>query len=150
MIADALAAILVHELAHIASALTLKVQVKQVGLSWKGPYIRRESGTMLQNLVITLAGPGMNLLLAAATFHINPVFAEYNIILGLFNLLPIPSADGRRALGLLRTLMTHSTAPVLMPAAVPVSEIKLATPAKVTPITAVRAGELEDVRERAA
>lgn len=102
MILDALTAIVVHELAHIATARCLGVAVKQVGLTWKGPYLRRAPGTPGQNLAITLAGPGLNLLLAAATLHSNPDFALNNAVLGVFNLLPIPCADGQRALHLLR------------------------------------------------
>lgn len=102
MIQDGLAAIAVHEMAHIAAAGMLRVRVKAIGLTWKGPYVRREPGTDPQNLVITLAGPGINLLLAFACWHANPVFALNNAILGLFNLLPIPMSDGRRALALLQ------------------------------------------------
>jgi Zn-dependent protease len=102
MIQDGLAAIAVHEMAHIAAAGMLRVRVKAVGLTWKGPYVRRELGTNPQNLAITLAGPGANLLLAIACWHSNPVFALNNAILGLFNLIPIPFSDGRRALDLLQ------------------------------------------------
>ncbi len=97
-----LAAMLLHEMAHLAAALMLKVPIHQVGINWRGPYIRRRSGTARQNLAITLAGPGMNLWLALLFHHISPNFALCNLVLGVSNLLPIPASDGTRALHLIR------------------------------------------------
>jgi Zn-dependent protease len=94
---DAVASILVHEVGHLVTAFVLRVKVKQIGITWKGPYIRRESGTPSRNLAITLAGPGVNILLALLTRHIYPGFALNNLVLGLFNLLPIHTFDGHRA-----------------------------------------------------
>jgi Zn-dependent protease len=108
-VANAVLAVLLHELAHLAAAFAIRVRVYQVGISWKGPFIRRESGTAIQNLAITLAGPGINLLLAFLLHHINPGFALYNFVLGLCNLLPFPSSDGSRALSLLTTIRKTST-----------------------------------------
>lgn len=102
MLSDFLATVALHELSHIATALLLKVRIKQVGLHWRGPYIRREPGTDMQNVAISLAGPGMNLLLAAATWNVNHTFALYNLVLGAFNILPIPSSDGARVMRLLK------------------------------------------------
>ena len=96
-----LAGIILHEMAHMATAVALKVRIHQVGMNWKGPYIRRESGTNSQNLAITLAGPGINIALSLFFFHVNPGFALCNLVLGVSNLLPLPSSDGSRALRLL-------------------------------------------------
>lgn len=100
--------ILVHEVAHLLCAQWLGVHVKQFGVSWRGVYLVRDSGTDVQNLAITLAGPMSNLLLSS-TFLLAPwlgihaiVFAMVNFGLGASNLLPLPSLDGSRALALLR------------------------------------------------
>jgi Zn-dependent protease len=98
---SAMAAMVLHEMAHVAAALSQKVKVHQVGINWKGPYIRRASGTPMQNLIITLAGPGINLWLALVFAHISPGFALCNLIIGITNLLPIPASDGSRALRLI-------------------------------------------------
>ena len=82
-----IAAVALHELAHVVAAIALGVRVKRVGISWRGPYIVREQGTPLASFVIALAGPGLNLLL------------------GAYNLLPfIPGLDGSNALAALRKL----------------------------------------------
>jgi Zn-dependent protease len=104
MIANAILAVGFHELAHVAVARAIGVRVYQVGISRKGPFVRREAGTTAQNLAITLAGPGINLLLALVLYRISPGFALSNLVLGTSNLLPFASSDGSRALSLLTTL----------------------------------------------
>jgi Zn-dependent protease len=108
-IANAILALCLHELAHLAAAVAMDVRVYQVGMSWRGPFIRREPGTTGQNLTITLAGSGSNLLLAVICHHIHPMFALNNFVLGISNLLPFPSSDGSRALSLLTTISTRFT-----------------------------------------
>jgi hypothetical protein len=66
-------------------------------MSWRGPYIRRDSGTDTQNLAISLAGSGINLVLVPLMLHISPSFALNNLVLGIWNLLPFPGSDGCRA-----------------------------------------------------
>lgn len=102
LITYGIAALVLHEMAHIIAAVALNVKVHQIGFTWKGPYVRRACGTAKQNLTITIAGPGMNLLLALLLLRISPDFALCNLITGAFNLLPIPSSDGSRALHLIR------------------------------------------------
>jgi Zn-dependent protease len=97
----AIAAMILHEMAHVVAALALKVKVHQVGINWRGPYIRRASGTAKQNLAITLAGPSINLWLALLFYRTSPNFALCNLVIGVTNLLPIPASDGSRALHLL-------------------------------------------------
>jgi len=105
-ISDALlsgtAAILLHEMAHIAAALALRVKIHRIGVNWRGPYVVREHGTERRNLSITLAGPGANLAFALLFHRISPNFAFCNLIIGVTNLLPLPSSDGARALNLIR------------------------------------------------
>ncbi|WP_348268533.1 hypothetical protein [Edaphobacter sp. DSM 109919] len=103
-----IAAMALHEMGHVAAARALKVKVHQVGINWKGPYIRRACGTTTQNLAITLAGPGMNLWLAFMFYRVSPNFALSNLLIGVINLLPIPASDGSRVLQLMRKLISLS------------------------------------------
>jgi len=93
-----LLAVGLHELAHAAMARNLGLKVKRVGICWKGAYIVRESGTPMVNGCVALAGPLTNLALAIAFHRLWPGFAELNLVLGLFNLIPFKSSDGHRAL----------------------------------------------------
>jgi Zn-dependent protease len=102
-------AVALHEIAHLAMASALGVRIHQVGISWKGPFLRRAPGNNVQNLAITLAGPGINVLLGVLLHHIHPGFALSNLVLGLFNLLPIPHSDGARALGIVAAIRKMSS-----------------------------------------
>ncbi len=102
-------AIALHELAHIALARACGLRVKRVGISWIGPYLVREQGTAAINFCVTLAGPVTNLVLAAVFWSTAPLFAQVNLILGAYNLLPfIPQTDGRRAWNALRSLLNQN------------------------------------------
>jgi Zn-dependent protease len=114
MIANAVLAVGLHELAHVAVARAIGVRVYQVGMSRRGPFIRRDPGTSGQNLMITLAGPGVNLLLALVLYRISPGFALSNLVLGVFNLLPFAASDGARALNLL-SIMRGKTVSLYSP-----------------------------------
>lgn len=101
------AGLIAHEIAHVVAALACKVKVYEVGVSWRGPYIRREVGTSQQNLTISLAGPGINLLFALALYKVLPSFAICNLVLAFSNLLPISGSDGLRAWYLVRDQITR-------------------------------------------
>lgn len=94
---DGLLVIALHEAAHLAAARSLGIHIKRIGVSWKGPYIVRERGTPLGNMITTLAGPFLNLLLAAA-WPVSHEFAVINLIFGISNLVPLGGTDGQRAL----------------------------------------------------
>jgi Zn-dependent protease len=108
-IADAIISVAIHEIAHVVAAWSMGVQVHQIGITWKGPFIRRDFGTTGQNLAITLAGPCSNLLLALSLHPISPRFALINLVLGACNFLPFPSSDGLRALRLVKILARQCT-----------------------------------------
>ena len=77
--------------------MALGVKVKRVGFNWSGPYILRAPGTPIENTIISLAGPGINLILCILFFRQASTFAFVNGFLALFNLLPfVPSSDGQR------------------------------------------------------
>jgi Zn-dependent protease len=90
--------LVMHEAAHICAARALGIRVKRAGVNWRGPYIVREQGTPLANAMVSAAGPVINLLLAVLLWNDWPSCAIANLVLGLSNLLPIPSSDGRRIL----------------------------------------------------
>ena len=94
--------LLAHEAAHIGMALALGLQVKRIGVSFRGPYIVREQGAPFTNAAVALAGPLTNLLLALFYGDLSPQFGLVNLILGGFNLLPVPHSDGRRAWAAIR------------------------------------------------
>ena len=94
--ASSVVSVVLHESAHVAVACAAGVRVKHVGLSWKGPYIIREPGTPVQNTLISLAGPGINLVLCVLCWHFSRTFALVNGFLALVNLLPVPLSDGLR------------------------------------------------------
>lgn len=86
--------------------LAFGLKIKQIGLTWMGPYVRRESGAPIQNALIALAGPVASILTALA-FSSVPEFARLNLICGVVNLVPLPHFDGanflRAARAALRT-----------------------------------------------
>ena len=108
-----LIAIVGHELAHILMASALSVRIKRIGLSWAGPYIVRETGSLNQNLAITLSGCVFNIGIAICLMHVWAAAAFVNMVLGVYNLLPIPGSDGKRALALLKQLVAKRRLTVL-------------------------------------
>lgn len=99
---------LVHETGHLVAAWLCGVRVKRVGVSWKGIYTVRESGSRSANIAISLSGPLANLTLAVLAWHALSDFAQVNLTLCLYNLLPISGADGKRVLGVLRATQETS------------------------------------------
>ncbi len=91
-----LAAMFLHEAAHLLAALTLGVRVKKVGLQWnKGIYTVREAGPPGKNMLIAFAGPLMNLLLISVC-HWAPTLGLANFCYAVANLVPIEGSDGSR------------------------------------------------------
>ncbi len=92
-----LLAMVLHEAAHIAMARAVGIKVKSVGVGWKGMYTVREAGPPAKNLLISFAGPLINLLLILC-WPWWPVFGLANFCCGVANLLPIQGSDGDRML----------------------------------------------------
>jgi Zn-dependent protease len=91
-----LAAMLLHEAAHLFAAFALDVKVKRVGIKWnKGIYTVRETGSLRKNALIALAGPLSNILLVSFS-RWSPTFGLANFCYALANLLPIDGSDGSR------------------------------------------------------
>lgn len=94
-------AMILHEGGHLAAAHVCGVKVKKVGISWVGLFIQREPGPRWANLLISLSGPLVNLLLAGALWGSMPGFAQANLFIGIGSLIPLPKSDGNRILALL-------------------------------------------------
>ena len=90
-----LVATMLHEGAHVVAALALGIEIKSVGLGWKGVYTVRNPGPPGKNLLVSLAGPLTNLALILA-WHWSPTFGLANLCIGAVNLLPIEGSDGMR------------------------------------------------------
>lgn len=96
----ALLACLCHELGHYIAICLLGGRVRRVRLTAVGAVMSLERGmSYLGELLAALAGPGANLLLAAllCRWEVMALFAGMNLMLGLFNLLPVGRLDGGRA-----------------------------------------------------
>ncbi|MGA8041903.1 MAG: M50 family metallopeptidase [Terracidiphilus sp.] len=89
---------MLHEMGHLMAAFVLGLRVRGVGINWKGLYMVRETGPLGSNLLVSLAGPVANLLLALLWYRA-ALFSLANLCFGLVNLLPIQGSDGDRILG---------------------------------------------------
>ena len=91
-------ALTAHELGHALVAHFFGVRVKEFGVRWTGPYVRRARTTGWREFVICVAGATVNLVLAAAFWKFSHWFALFNLTVGIVNLLPISHSDGTHAL----------------------------------------------------
>ena len=89
-----LAAVL-HELGHILMMRLLHVRVRAFRLRLFDMLIEAdEPATLRDDVLITLGGPAVNLLLFAALFPLSRKLSLPHLALGVFNLLPALSLDG--------------------------------------------------------
>lgn len=100
-----LAAVLIHEIAHIIMARLLGVRVAEVDLLPFGGQAKMEDYTGLdpeQDIYLALAGPAASLSAAGIFYFLQeqivssylPMFININLFLGLFNLCPGLPMDG--------------------------------------------------------
>ena len=110
LLAALLLAALLHELGHYAMLKHQGAQVEAIRISPFGAQMRLRPYPQLsygQEMLAVLAGPGVNLILAfvlAAAGKLWPLgylFSGAQLVLGLFNLLPILPLDGGAFLWLL-------------------------------------------------
>lgn len=96
---------LCHELGHLAALRLAGVEVERLRLTAFGAEIQADTRYLSypRELLCTLAGPAVNLALALLLARVagDYILAGANLLLGVFNLLPVPSLDGGRALHLL-------------------------------------------------
>ena len=103
----------IHELGHFAAIWKFKGRVRYVKFSVVGAEIRLNTALgYIPEGIIALAGPGINLCFALLSVHldISYVFADANLALGCFNLLPIRGLDGCRALYCILALLLGTEA----------------------------------------
>lgn len=102
-----LASLLLHEFGHMSVATLLGVPVREFGLRFAGAYNRRAYATRRRDeILISAAGPMANIVLSIPVYFFLPVFGHQlafcNLLLGIINLLPLPSSDGQRIIRMLR------------------------------------------------
>ena len=94
-----------HELGHLLTLRLVGAGVERVRLTAFGAEIRADTRYLPypREILCTLAGPAVNLVLAVFLARVmgNDVAAGANLVLGVFNLLPVPALDGGRILHLL-------------------------------------------------
>jgi len=97
-----LASFLLHEAGHLLAAAFLRVPVHECGIKLVGAYIRRAYAIRRRDeILIALSGPAMNLLLVFPLICVPRLGAQLamcNLVIGVVNLLPVPSSDGLRVL----------------------------------------------------
>src|ERR1035441_3264617 len=95
-----LGSLLLHEAGHMIAATLLRVQVLEFGLKLGGAYVRRaQAPRRREEILIAASGPLMNLLIVVPLIFVPRLgyqLALCNLVLGVVNLLPLPSSDGLR------------------------------------------------------
>ncbi len=92
----------IHECGHLFFMLCYGIKPDFIRLGVFDVVIKaKPDKTFLSELFITLGGPFFNMIFALIFYRISADFSLANIIIGLFNLLPVESFDGGRAITLL-------------------------------------------------
>lgn len=94
--------ILFHELAHILIATLFGKKIKKIKLSIAGVCVTFNNVELkkVKDIIIYIAGPMSNLILASIFFNIDMVF-QINMFLAMLNLMPIYPLDGYNIIKLL-------------------------------------------------
>ena len=97
-----------HECGHWAAICLMGGAVRELHLTAMGAELcldRRKQMSYGGEIISALAGPFINCLLALLSAAKAPVFSGLNLILGLFNLLPVLPLDGGRLFYFLLALL---------------------------------------------
>jgi Zn-dependent protease len=103
------ASLLLHEAGHILTAAYFRVPVHECGIKLGGVYIRRGYALRRRDeILIAASGPMVNLLIVFPLLcvpRLGSQIAMCNAVIGLINLVPLPSSDG---LHILRNLAPYT------------------------------------------
>ena len=91
-----LCALLMHELGHILVLHLCGVRVRRLRLGFGDVEMVTMPLGYCEELLSAWAGPCMNFLIYFMLCHAAPAFAVVNLLLGIYNLLPILPLDGGR------------------------------------------------------
>jgi Zn-dependent protease len=97
-----------HEAGHAVTAAATRTKVSALGFCLKGAYLRRSRAKGAVEILISLAGPAINLLLAVllwSTHGIQAFLAQMNAFLFLINMWPHGGSDGQRILAEIRGML---------------------------------------------
>lgn len=117
---------IVHELAHLLAGIFLKMKVKRVtlmplglsvefDLSYKdfNKKVLKSNKIEIKKIIVAMAGPLVNLLIVLITYmlkidtKLSEVIIYSNLIIAIFNLLPIYPLDGARILKSILSLLIN-------------------------------------------
>lgn len=102
--------LVMHEIGHILAAWMVGCQIKEVGISRLGPFVRRTSAkTPLGNAFVALAGPGINILTSILFVVFNLPYPWIPFCIGVLNLVPVPNSDLSKSIHYLRTSVSSTT-----------------------------------------
>jgi Zn-dependent protease len=97
-----LASLLLHEAGHRFAAENLSVRVYECGIKLGGTYIKRACAFRRRDeILIAISGPAVNLLMVIPLLSVPRLGAQVamcNLVIGVVNLIPLPSSDGLRVL----------------------------------------------------
>lgn len=89
--------VVMHELSHAIVALLLKVDIKEFEFAPFGVCAKYENNLSdLKELIISVSGPAFSM--ALACLYGNKIYFIINILITIFNLLPVYPLDGGRVL----------------------------------------------------
>lgn len=89
--------VLVHEAGHIFCLAGMGIPIHSISISAFGAAIETDPLSYKAMLRSAAAGP-ITSLSSSVVFQNFPLFSQYNLILGLFNLLPLRALDGGKML----------------------------------------------------
>lgn len=99
-----------HESGHLFAAYLLKITIYGMELRATGAILHTGTASRGKELLCTAAGPLINGVLLCVCFHRWPQTALINLLLLIYNLLPIYPLDGGRMLQIILSIVINETA----------------------------------------